>query len=118
MEHVPSVNTVFVKRTRRGQIKTHVRQHYLRDDLPTGSPRLDDAALEPRLSPSARQYLVLDTNVVLHQIDLLERSDMRDVIVLQTVLKMSTPTVPTEPRGWGVGCQCQGCNSMTRCDTL
>ena len=64
------VNRAFVKRTRRGQVKTHVRQTYLRDDLPTGSPFLDAAELEPRLSASASRYLVLDTNVVLHQIDL------------------------------------------------
>ena len=36
-----TVDRVFVKRTRRGQVKTHVRQHYLRDDLPSGSPHLD-----------------------------------------------------------------------------
>ena len=44
------VNRIFVKRTRRGQVKTHVRQHYLRDDLPTGSPHLDDPGLEPKLT--------------------------------------------------------------------
>ena len=67
------VNRAFVTRTRRGQVKTHVRQTYLRDDLPTGSPFLDAAELEPKLSASASRYLVLDTNVVLHQIDLLEK---------------------------------------------
>jgi exosome complex exonuclease DIS3/RRP44 len=79
-----TVNRVFVKRTRRGQVKTFVRQQYLRDDLPTGSPHLDEPKLEPRLMGST--YLVLDTNVVLHQIDLLERPVLRDVIILQTVL--------------------------------
>jgi exosome complex exonuclease DIS3/RRP44 len=86
MENLTAVNRVFLKRTRRGHVKTHVRQTYLRDDLPTGSPILDSPELEPRLSSSARQYLMLDTNVVLHQIDLLERPALRDVIVLQTVL--------------------------------
>ena len=81
------VNRAFVKRTRRGQVKTHVRQTYLRDDLPTGSPFLDAAELEPKLSASASRYLVLDTNVVLHQIDLLEKPALCDVIVLQTVLE-------------------------------
>ena len=76
------VNRAFVKRTRRGQVKTHVRQTYLRDDLPTGSPFLDAAELEPKLSASASRYLVLDTNVVLHQIDLLEKPALCDVIVL------------------------------------
>ena len=81
-----TVDRVFVKRTRRGQVKTHVRQQYLRDDLPSGSPHLDAPELEPRLSASATRYLVLDTNVVLHQIDLLERPALCDVIILQTVL--------------------------------
>ena len=81
-----TVDRVFVKRTRRGQVKTHVRQTYLRDDLPSGSPHIDGPELEPRLSASATRYLVLDTNVVLHQIDLLERASVRDVIVLQTVV--------------------------------
>jgi exosome complex exonuclease DIS3/RRP44 len=87
MEHVSTVSRVFVKRTRKGQVKTHVRQLYLRDDLPTGSPHIDPPELEPRLSASAKHYLVLDTNVVLHQIDLLEQPALRDVIVLQTVLE-------------------------------
>ena len=81
-----TVDRVFVKRTRRGQVKTHVRQTYLRDDLPSGSPHIDGPELEPRLSASATRYLVLDTNVVLHQIDLLERPTLCDVIVTQTVL--------------------------------
>ena len=78
MEHVSTVSRVFVKRTRKGQVKTHVRQLYLRDDLPTGSPHIDPPELEPRLSASAKHYLVLDTNVVLHQIDLLEQPALRD----------------------------------------
>ena len=81
-----TVDRVFVKRTRRGQVKTHVRQTYLRDDLPSGSPHIDGPELEPRLSASATRYLVLDTNVVLHQIDLLERPTLCDVIITQTVL--------------------------------
>tara|TARA_B100000524_G_scaffold260752_1_gene141899 strand:- start:281 stop:3166 length:2886 start_codon:yes stop_codon:yes gene_type:complete len=79
------VNRIFVKRTRRGQVKTHVRQHYLRDDLPTGSPHLDSPALDPKLD--GEQYLVLDTNIVLHQIDLLEKPVLCNVIILQTVLE-------------------------------
>lgn len=86
-QQLVALNRVYVKRTRRGAVRTHVRQHYLRDDLPTGCPQLDPPELEPRLSASAQCYLVLDTNVVLHQIDLLERPALRDVIVLQTVLE-------------------------------
>ena len=86
MEHASAANRVFLKRTRRGAVKTHVRQTYLRDDLPTGAPQLDGPDLEPKLSEGAERYYVLDTNVVLHQIDLLERPALTDVIVLQTVL--------------------------------
>ena len=83
-----TVDRVYVKRTRRGQVKTFVRQQYLRDDLPTGSPHLDGPEHgEPRLSAGAKRYLVLDTNVVLHQIDLLERPALCDVVILQTVLE-------------------------------
>ena len=46
-----TVDRVYVKRTRRGQVKTFVRQQYLRDDLPTGSPHLDGPEHgEPRQS--------------------------------------------------------------------
>ncbi|KAL3895596.1 MAG: hypothetical protein SGPRY_013475 [Prymnesium sp.] len=87
MEHMAAVSRVFVKRTRRGQVKTHVRQHYLRDDIPSGSPYIDShSSAEPRLSASASTYLLPDTNVVLHQIDFLEHPSIRDVIILQTVL--------------------------------
>ena len=86
MSLLTTVDRVFVKRTRRGQVKTHVRQQYLRDDLPTGSPHIDGPELEPRLSATATRYLLLDTNVVLHQIDLLERPTLCDVIITQTVL--------------------------------
>ena len=71
MEH-GAVNRAFMKRTRRGGVRTHVRQVYLREDLPTGCPQLDAPALEPRLSQHAPRYLVLDANVALHQMDVLE----------------------------------------------
>ena len=90
MEDLAPVNRVFVKRTRRGVVKTHVRQHYLRDDLPTGSPHLDGPELEPRLSASAARYIVLDTNVVLHQMDVLEHRGVEcgvldRLVICQTV---------------------------------
>jgi len=77
---------IFVKRTRRGKVRRVVREHYLRDDILSGSPHIDEAHLEPRLSPDAKRYLVPDANVLLHQIDVLEHSALQDVILLQTVL--------------------------------
>jgi len=88
----------FVKKTKRGNIIKVVREHYLRDDLSCGSllcdkcPHLSPAKLselqkaESSLFPKAH-YLVIDTNVALHQIDFLEDHNITDVIVLQTVLQ-------------------------------
>ena len=69
----------FVKKTKRGNIIKVVREHYLRDDLSCGSKLCNTC---PHLSPSklsAKQnavsklvpkphYLVIDTNVALHQV--------------------------------------------------
>lgn len=52
----------------------------------SGSPH--DAACAPEhavLAPGARHYLVVDTNLVLHQLDFLEHAAVTDVVVLSTV---------------------------------
>ncbi len=59
----------FVKKTKKGKVLKVVREHYLRDDIYSGSP-LDpecdqDAA---KLSASAPHYLIVDTNIVLQQV--------------------------------------------------
>uniref|UniRef100_A0A1A8PEA2 Exosome complex exonuclease RRP44 n=1 Tax=Nothobranchius pienaari TaxID=704102 RepID=A0A1A8PEA2_9TELE len=87
----------FVKKTRSGGVMKVVREHYLRDDIWCGSetcteckqdsPVLqNDACVESNLC-SYPHYLVPDTNVVLHQIDVLENPVIRNVIILQTVLQ-------------------------------
>uniref|UniRef100_A0A1A8NJF8 Exosome complex exonuclease RRP44 n=1 Tax=Nothobranchius rachovii TaxID=451742 RepID=A0A1A8NJF8_9TELE len=87
----------FVKKTRSGGVMKVVREHYLRDDIWCGSetcteckqdsPVLQkDACVESNLC-SYPHYLVPDTNVVLHQIDVLENPVIRNVIILQTVLQ-------------------------------
>lgn len=74
-----------------------VREHYLRDDIWCGSEvctecKQDstvlqrDACIESNLCPYPH-YLVPDTNVVLHQIDVLEDPVICNVIILQTVLQ-------------------------------
>lgn len=96
----------FSMRTRRGKVRRVVRERYLRDDIaclsrasdegaaapstggpPSGGPGTDLCRLSAR--PYHGRYLVLDTNVVLHQIDLLERScpALCDVVILGTVLE-------------------------------
>ncbi len=77
----------FVKKTKRGKVLKVVREHYLRDDIHSGSfldPGCPDASRI--LSADVARYLVLDTNIVLHQIDLLEHPDVQDAIVASTVV--------------------------------
>uniref|UniRef100_UPI0037E7964C exosome complex exonuclease RRP44 n=1 Tax=Semicossyphus pulcher TaxID=241346 RepID=UPI0037E7964C len=87
----------FVKKTRSGGVMKIVREHYLRDDIWCGSEVCTeckqestvlqrDACIESNLC-SYPHYLVPDTNVVLHQIDVLEDPVIRNVIILQTVLQ-------------------------------
>lgn len=78
----------FVKKTRQGRVVKVVREHYLRDDIYCGAPSCktcDTSAA--RLSTSASTILIVDTNVVLNQIDLLENPAIDDVVVLSVVLE-------------------------------
>ncbi|XP_059056639.1 exosome complex exonuclease RRP44 [Achroia grisella] len=89
----------FLTKTKRGNILKIVREHYLRDDLLCGSaacnvcPHKDDEYVLDTKPESIctlfdyPHYLVLDTNVVLHQIDVLEENALTNVIILQTVLE-------------------------------
>uniref|UniRef100_A0A8C2I8M1 Protein DIS3 homolog n=1 Tax=Cyprinus carpio TaxID=7962 RepID=A0A8C2I8M1_CYPCA len=87
----------FVKKTRSGGVLKIVREHYLRDDIWCGSevckeckdeaPVLQEhACIESDLC-SYPHYLIPDTNVLLHQIDILVDPLIRNVIILQTVLQ-------------------------------
>ncbi|KAL6756016.1 hypothetical protein V8C86DRAFT_129914 [Haematococcus lacustris] len=81
-------NNSFVKKTKKGKVVKVVREHYLRDDIWSGTPLDPEAAPEShRLSSSASHYLVIDTNVALHQIDFLEHPAVTDVIVCSVVLE-------------------------------
>ncbi|XP_037322233.2 exosome complex exonuclease RRP44 [Pungitius pungitius] len=87
----------FVKKTRAGGVMKIVREHYLRDDIWCGSDICAeckqesavlqrDSSIESNLC-SYPHYVIPDTNVVLHQIDVLENPVIRNVIILQTVLQ-------------------------------
>ncbi|XP_058764540.1 exosome complex exonuclease RRP44 homolog A-like [Vicia villosa] len=81
-------NKSFVKKTKGGKVMKQVREHYLRDDIYCGSPSCTVCdSSGARLSDSASTILVVDTNVVLNQIDLLENSAIDDVVVLSIVLE-------------------------------
>ncbi|KAI5418866.1 exosome complex exonuclease RRP44 homolog A isoform X2 [Lathyrus oleraceus] len=81
-------NKSFVKKTKGGKVMKQVREHYLRDDIYCGAPSCTVCdSSGARLSSSASTILVVDTNVVLNQIDLLENSAIDDVVVLSIVLE-------------------------------
>ncbi|XP_072850829.2 exosome complex exonuclease RRP44 isoform X2 [Pogona vitticeps] len=96
----------FLKRTRAGAVMKVVREHYLRDDISCGAAACETCGevrggedgpsgplLEAQPSGAASSlcpdphYLLLDTNVLLHQIDILEDPVIRNVVILQTVLQ-------------------------------
>ena len=83
-------NKSFVKKTRRGAVVKVVREHYLRDDLPTGSgldPSCPAEAVRLGSGDDTLHYVVVDTNVALHQLDFLEHRAIEDVVVCSTVLE-------------------------------
>lgn len=87
----------FMKKTRSGGILKIVREHYLRDDITCGIHGCDECQqespvlqMEPVLESSLCQsphYMLPDTNVLLHQVDILEDPVIQNVIILQTVLQ-------------------------------
>ncbi|KAI8927152.1 hypothetical protein BC831DRAFT_399001 [Entophlyctis helioformis] len=87
----------FVRKTKKGSVIKIVKEHYLRDDIYCGlpgcsrCPRHDTVlSASPRsssVSAGVPHFMVPDTNVLYHQIDVIEHSAFVDVIVLQTVLE-------------------------------
>ncbi|KAJ6652925.1 hypothetical protein lerEdw1_010503 [Lerista edwardsae] len=96
----------FLKRTRSGAVMKVVREHYLRDDISCGAAacrlcgssgqedgQAPQSLLEAQPSGAASSlcpdphYLLLDANLLLHQIDIVEDPVIRNVIILQTVLQ-------------------------------
>nr|CAD7453909.1 unnamed protein product [Timema tahoe] len=88
----------FLRKTKGGNILKIVREHYLREDIWCGSnvcikcPHktqeliLDEDPLSKSTLFTFPHYLVLDTCVVLNQIDVLEENLLCNVIIVQTVL--------------------------------
>jgi len=90
----------FRRKTARGKVLKVLQETYQREDVPCGCVACDACALlsepgTPRAVLSEqgiansylpeKHYVVVDTNVVLHQMDVLESAVFTDVIVLQTV---------------------------------
>nr|CAH7756255.1 unnamed protein product [Callosobruchus chinensis] len=86
----------FIKKTRIGHFLKHVREHYIRDDISCGFKSCERCnPVESFLSPNHHNkcslfnynhYLILDTNVILDQIDVLEEAPIGNVIILHTVI--------------------------------
>ena len=69
-----------------------VREHYTRDDISCGADFCPhavcaDQRAKARLSQTGAPLLVIDTNVALHQIDLLENAAVSHVVVLAVVVE-------------------------------
>ncbi|KAI9098207.1 hypothetical protein DFS34DRAFT_102905 [Phlyctochytrium arcticum] len=87
-------NKAFIRKTRRGTVVKIVKEHYLRDDIYCGLRECkacpqESAVLQPRTTPklSSPHFVIPDTNVLYHQMDVLEHKSITDVIILQTVLE-------------------------------
>lgn len=68
-----------------------VREHYLRDDISCGSASCASCAAPEAGAPLSAgpgvTYLVVDTNVVLHQLDLLEHASVANVVLPSVALE-------------------------------
>ena len=90
----------FVKKTKKGNVLKVVREHYLRDDVHCGvttcsichSSSYDLYILEATPHSQSTKclfphYILPDTNVCLHQVDILEDPAISNVILTQIVLQ-------------------------------
>lgn len=90
----------FVKVTKKGALVNIVKEHYLRDDIACGIYQCPlcshistkyslllnpmNNGIEPYSFP---HYIIPDTNIILHQLDILDHEWFKHVILLQTVLE-------------------------------
>ncbi|XP_046670667.1 exosome complex exonuclease RRP44 [Homalodisca vitripennis] len=104
-------NKVFLRKTKRGNILKIVREHYLRDDIWCGSQLCEVCKQEnPVLSSDPvsgstlfpqPHYLLLDTNVVLYNFQIVREHYLRDDIwcgsQLCEVCKQENPVLSSDP---------------------
>ncbi|KAK9129204.1 hypothetical protein Sjap_009691 [Stephania japonica] len=83
---VGKTNKSFFAKTKEGRVLKVLREHYLRSDIYCGASACEVCnSTVARLSSDASAIIIVDSNVVLHQIDLLENPAINDVVVLSTV---------------------------------
>ncbi|KAH3778706.1 exosome complex exonuclease RRP44-like isoform X1 [Dreissena polymorpha] len=92
-------NKIFLKKTKKGSILKIVREHYLRDDISCGSECCETCTHDSKgakllskpennsVIVNTPHYIIPDSNVVFHQIDVLEDAAIQNLIILQTVLE-------------------------------
>lgn len=84
---------VFYKKTRKGKVVQPVQEKYLHADLECGymgGKIVSQSMLADMVAQAAhKQLLVIDTNIALHQIDVLEYKcpATSTIVILQTVLQ-------------------------------
>ncbi|KAL6539255.1 Exosome complex exonuclease RRP44 A [Orobanche gracilis] len=76
----------FLTKTKHNSIRKVVAEHYLRADLYCGAPFCKVCVVaDARPSSDDSTIIIVDTNVVLHQIDLLENPALVNIVVLSVV---------------------------------
>ncbi|XP_031771061.1 exosome complex exonuclease RRP44 [Apis florea] len=90
---------VFFRKTKGGNVFKTIREHYLRNDIHCGSKVcekcvcrirnviLDEDSKIKNFKIMESHYLLIDTNIILDQIDILEEDVFYNVIIVQTVLE-------------------------------
>ncbi|KAG0204304.1 exosome catalytic subunit dis3 [Mortierella sp. GBA30] len=86
----------FVKKTKSGKVVKVIKEHYLRDDIwcsVEACKGCDHTETVLSSTPNLNKlfplphYIVPDTNIFMNQIDVMEKPQITNVIVLQTVLE-------------------------------
>ncbi|XP_066157752.1 exosome complex exonuclease RRP44 [Euwallacea fornicatus] len=88
----------FIKKNKIGNFLKNVKEHYIRDDISCGISSCTKCQTESSSHLSKYQFnkcslydfnhfIILDTNIILHQIDVLEEPVLCNVIILHTVYK-------------------------------
>jgi len=88
---------LFSVKSRRGRITRVVREHYLRDDIPTGyfdrkssseARKKPSSTSTPGLHDEASHFVIPDVNTLLRFLQVFETArEWKDIIILQTVLE-------------------------------
>lgn len=100
----------FIKKNKIGNFLKNVREHYIRDDISCGVPTCNTCQKEASSFLSEtyvnkcslfkfNHFIILDTNIILDQIDVLEEPVISNVIILHTVFKeVKHRSLPTYKR--------------------